>query len=443
MAKGKQSAVCEVLEDKAAGRLDFFHARTLAYSIAGEMEKLEAIVDEELERYKTSHSAEVRSRSAMLAGVGLWIMRKFGEACDILKCVKNHPEAAYILGLCQIETGDYGAAVKSLKKAEKAGQDAFACSMAAAEALRRADKCKEALARIGTFQKSHDSEGELHYQKGRCLEGEVDYEAATEAYERAVELNPQHVGALFRLAYWNDLRGNDDLALEYYEKASQVPPPYTNVLLNLGLLYESRGEYEKAAAAFERILTVNPTEARARMYYKDAVASMSMYYDEALERRQGRTAQLLRTPVADFELSARSRAFLEQMNVRALGDLARLTEEDVLQSKNLGETSLTELRNLLQSRGLHFGMGAEGERSQPEPAVAAQVDVLVKPIADLDLSIRSQKCMRTLGIQTVGDLIEKTEKELLLCPNFGQTSLNEVKSKLAGYGLALEPKGGA
>ena len=69
-----------------------------------------------------------------------------------------------------------------------------------------------------------------------------------EAYERAVELDPQHVGALFRLGYWNDLRGNDDLALDYYEKAAEIRPLHTNALLNLGVLYEDRGDYERAAA---------------------------------------------------------------------------------------------------------------------------------------------------------------------------------------------------
>ena len=442
MTKGKKSAIREVLEDKAAGRLDFLHARTLAYGVAGEMQTLEALAAEALEEYKTSRSADLRSHSALVAGVGLWILRRFAEACEVLEHVAKHPEGAYILALCQIETGNYDGAVASLARAEKAGQDAFACGTAAADALRRAGKRKEALDVINAFRKSHEGEAELHYQKGRCLEDEFDCEAAATAYERAVELNPQHVGALFRLAYWNDLRGNDDLAMEYYEKAAQVPPAYVSVLLNLGLMYEDRGEYEKAAAVFDRVLTVNPTEAHARMYYKDAVASMSMYYDEVLERRQGRTAQLMRTPVGDFELSARSRTFLEQVNVRTLGDLACLTEDNVLRSKNLGETSLTELRNLLQSKGLHFGTHSEGEGSDSMDAPAAPMppDVISKPIADLDLSVRSQKCMLTLGVNTIGDLAGKTEKDLLECPNFGQTSLNEVKSRLAGCGLALKDR---
>ena len=66
--------------------------------------------------------------------------------------------------------------------------------------------------------------------------------------------------------------------------------------------------------------------------------------------------------------------------------------------------------------------------------------MLARPIAELDLSVRCLKCARTLGVETVGDLIQKTEKELLQCPNFGQTSLNEIKRKLASYGLSLKPR---
>ena len=126
------------------------------------------------------------------------------------------------------------------------------------------------------------------------------------------------------------------------------------------------------------------------------------------------------------------------MNVRTLGDLAHLSEQDIAGSKNFGETSLSELRSLLESKGLHFGMG----RAAPPPAAAIaspeMVGVLGQSIADLDFSVRSLKCTRTLGIETVGDLVQKTEKELLQCPNFGQTSLNEIKRKLASFGLSLK-----
>jgi len=441
MAEAKKSAVREILEDPAAGRLDFLHACTVAYSVPGEMDKLKKLAAD-LEA--ASASAKKKRHAVLQAGVARWIMRQYADACAALDPVKNDKDGAFVLGLCQTELADYDAAIASFRRAAKAGQDSFTCGMAEAEAQRRAGRREEALAVIRSFKKSHADEAELHYQKGRCLEEAFDYGQAAEAYERAAELNPQHAGALFRLGYWNDLRGNDETAIEYYEKAAAIRPVQENTLLNLGMLYEDHGQYEKAAALYDRVLISKPTAPRAKMYYKDATESLAMYYDEALERRQSRTAVLLRTPLNEFELSARARTCLEQMDVRTVGDLASLKEDDLANSKNLGETSLAELRTLLRSRGLHFGMGSESSGSEsvrPRIAVTEGGERLSKAIADMDFSIRCLKCMQSLGVQTVGDLVQKTEKELLKCQNFGQTSLAEIKNKLSSLGLSLKSRG--
>ena len=61
-------------------------------------------------------------------------------------------------------------------------------------------------------------------------------------------------------------------------------------------------------------------------------------------------------------------------------------------------------------------------------------DVLIE---ELELGVRSYNCLKREGIQTVGDLVSKTEAELLNIPNFGKKSIDEVKEKLAERGLAL------
>lgn len=63
--------------------------------------------------------------------------------------------------------------------------------------------------------------------------------------------------------------------------------------------------------------------------------------------------------------------------------------------------------------------------------------LLTRPIADLGLSVRAWKCTMRLGLRTVGDLIQRTPRDLLKCKNFGLTSLNEVSEKLAALGLQL------
>jgi DNA-directed RNA polymerase subunit alpha len=58
-------------------------------------------------------------------------------------------------------------------------------------------------------------------------------------------------------------------------------------------------------------------------------------------------------------------------------------------------------------------------------------------VTELDLSVRSRRIVDLLKIRSIGDLSNKTEAELLACPNFGQTSLNEIKTKLDELGLSL------
>ncbi len=148
-------------------------------------------------------------------------------------------------------------------------------------------------------------------------------------------------------------------------------------------------------------------------------------------------------PVTDFELSVRSRNCLKKMNIRTLGDLTRVSEQQLLSSKNFGETSLEEIKEMMTTKGLHLGQsleeGAQNEmRYRPqEPLSPEEQATLNKPVSDLNLSVRARKCMNRLGINILGDLIQRTGDDLLESKNFGMTSLTEVREKLAQLGLTL------
>jgi DNA-directed RNA polymerase subunit alpha len=64
-------------------------------------------------------------------------------------------------------------------------------------------------------------------------------------------------------------------------------------------------------------------------------------------------------------------------------------------------------------------------------------EMLSKPIEELDLSVRARNCLDAESVATVGDLVRKTEADLLKIKNFGKTSLKEIKKKLADLNLAL------
>ena len=69
---------------------------------------------------------------------------------------------------------------------------------------------------------------------------------------------------------------------------------------------------------------------------------------------------------------------------------------------------------------------------------ASQIDpILLRPVDDLELTVRSANCLKAENIFYIGDLIQRTENELLKTPNLGRKSLNEIKEVLASRGLTL------
>jgi DNA-directed RNA polymerase subunit alpha len=64
------------------------------------------------------------------------------------------------------------------------------------------------------------------------------------------------------------------------------------------------------------------------------------------------------------------------------------------------------------------------------------------PIEELELGVRSYNCLKRVGIETIGDLVTKTENELAAIPNFGKKSIEEVKETLATHGLTLRGEEG-
>ena len=67
-------------------------------------------------------------------------------------------------------------------------------------------------------------------------------------------------------------------------------------------------------------------------------------------------------------------------------------------------------------------------------------EVLNRSVEELELSVRSYNCLKNANIQTIGDLVQKTEAEMLRTKNFGRKSLNEIKEILGNLGLSFGMK---
>jgi len=81
------------------------------------------------------------------------------------------------------------------------------------------------------------------------------------------------------------------------------------------------------------------------------------------------------------------------------------------------------------------GFGEAAAAEVAEPSLAHGMENF--PIEELELGVRSYNCLKRVGIETIGDLVTKTENELAAIPNFGKKSIEEVKETLATHGLRL------
>ena len=92
------------------------------------------------------------------------------------------------------------------------------------------------------------------------------------------------------------------------------------------------------------------------------------------------------------------------------------------------------------SRIVKLGHRAGDAAETAEPSLAHGMENF--PIEELELGVRSYNCLKRVGIETIGDLVVKSENELAAIPNFGKKSIEEVKETLATHGLTLRGENG-
>ncbi|MBI2808558.1 MAG: tetratricopeptide repeat protein [Planctomycetes bacterium] len=374
--------------------------------------------------------------------ISQYFIGHLGDAIENFKQAEG-ALANFYLGKALLEKQQPDEALKAFDKAEKAGYNSNQVKLQRAGIYRAQGDVAHARSVLKEVESQASHNPEYHFQTGCCFSEEGLHDKAVQHFEKAIELDPSHTGALFQLGHYNDLAGNDEDAISCYERCMNHPPIHVGLLMNLGILYEDSDKYDKAVDCYRRILHADPNHEQARLFFKDAEASLTMYYNPEAELASSRYNQVLEIPVTDFELSVRSRNCLKKMNIRTLGDLTRVSEPQLLSSKNFGETSLNEIKLILGAKSLRVGQALETSsgserRFMPTQQLSEEEQMkLNRPVSDLNLSVRARKCMNRLGLATLGELVHRTADELLEAKNFGMTSLNEVREKLRQMGMNL------
>jgi hypothetical protein len=142
--------------------------------------------------------------------------------------------------------------------------------------------------------------------------------------------------------------------------------------------------------------------------------------------------------VDEFEFSVRTGNCLKNEGIIYIGDLVQRTEVELLRTPNFGRKSLNEIKGILLPMGLHLGVEISGWPPDNIQEISKRFKIIFfEKVGDLELSVRTANCLKNDNIVYIGDLVQKSEAELLRTPNFGRRSLNEIKEKLNQMGLHL------
>lgn len=147
---------------------------------------------------------------------------------------------------------------------------------------------------------------------------------------------------------------------------------------------------------------------------------------------------------ASFSPVVRVSYTVESARVEQRTDLDKLVIDIETNGSITAEDAVRSAAKILVEQLAVFAQlegGALDVFDQPALRSAAQFDpVLLRPVDELELTVRSANCLKAENIYYIGDLIQRTENELLKTPNLGRKSLNEIKEVLASRGLTLGMK---
>ena len=252
-----------------------------------------------------------------------------------------------------------------------------------------------------------------------------------------------------------------DGVLHEYTTIEGVQEDVIEILLNLkGLAVRLAGKEEatltlqksgagpvlaKDIAGQNGVEIVNPDHVIAHLT-KDGKLSMTIKvamgrgYEPASNRRleEGESRPIGRLQVdSSFSPVRRVAYVVEAARVEQRTDLDKLVLELETNGTIDPEEAIRRAATILQDQLSAFVELKDERRAEPKREEPEIDPILLRPVDDLELTVRSANCLKSENIHYIGDLIQRTEVELLKTPNLGKKSLTEIKDVLASRGLSL------
>ena len=135
--------------------------------------------------------------------------------------------------------------------------------------------------------------------------------------------------------------------------------------------------------------------------------------------------------IRDLAISARARGCLISAGYTTLEEITELTDDDLLGIRNLNGKCVKEIRNVINEYKHDSVIDEIGDSDSSS-------DVLDLPLDELEFSIRTYNCLKRAGINTLGELCDRTPEDMFKVRNLGRKSLEEVLAKLQEYHLSLK-----
>ncbi|NWF35199.1 DNA-directed RNA polymerase subunit alpha [Mariprofundus sp. KV] len=173
----------------------------------------------------------------------------------------------------------------------------------------------------------------------------------------------------------------------------------------------------------------------------EAVVAKGRGYDPASEREVDERAVGSLLVDASYSPTRRVATRVEPARVGQRTDYDKLIMEIETDGSLSPEEAINAAAAILEQQLAVFVDFAAIDLGAPAEAVDDGLDdLLAQPIEHLDLSVRSMNCLKSDDVFRVGDLVQRSEQEMLRTPNFGRKSLNEIKEVLENMGLELGMK---